>query len=126
VESDISIWAKGDFSIWRLQRPFAGCVVMERPLMAVVSTGRRNTLIFCQDVDFTKLFLDQLDPLGAVRDLFRSRAVITTVQLSSLGTMAILIDGGQSSKVDSFSRKIQIKSVLEILFLANKKSLSKT
>jgi len=43
---------------------------MERPLMAVVSTGRRNTLIFCQDVDFTKLFLDLLDPLGAVRESF--------------------------------------------------------
>jgi len=30
--------------------------------------------------------------------------------------MAILIDGGQSAKVASFSRKIQIKSVLEIRF----------
>jgi hypothetical protein len=82
--------------------------------------------IFCQDVDFTKLVLDLLIRLVQSGSLFRSRAVITTVQLSSLGTMAILIDGGQSAKVDSFSRKIQIKSMLEILFLANNKSLSKT
>src|SRR5882762_1722093 len=50
---------------------------------------------------------------------FRSRWVVTTVQPSSLGTIAIGIDGGQSSNDDSFSRKIQIRSVLEILVFAN-------
>jgi hypothetical protein len=34
VESDISIWAKGDFSIWRLQKLVAYWAVMERPLLA--------------------------------------------------------------------------------------------
>jgi len=29
VESDISIWANGDFSIWRLQRKFTVSIVME-------------------------------------------------------------------------------------------------
>src|SRR5437868_13038303 len=53
--------------------------------------------------------------------LFRSCWVITTVQLSSLGTIAILIDAGHSANDDSFSRKIQIRSMLEILFLANNK-----
>jgi len=50
---------------------------------------------------------------------FRSRWVVTAVQPSSLGTIAIEIDGGQSSNGDSFSRKIQIRSVLEIVVFAN-------
>src|SRR5260370_34129333 len=52
---------------------------------------------------------------------FRTRWAITAVQFSSLGTTAIGIDGGQSSNDDSFSRKIQIGSVLEILVFANGK-----
>jgi hypothetical protein len=40
------------------------------------------------------------------------------VQPSLLGTIAIEIDGEQSSNDDSFSRKIQIRSVLEILVFA--------
>jgi|SRR5271169_2749962 len=31
-----------------------------------VASGAAEFSIFCQDVDFTKLFLDLLDPLGAV------------------------------------------------------------
>ncbi|MDQ1386797.1 MAG: hypothetical protein QOF56_251 [Acidobacteriaceae bacterium] len=49
----------------------------------------------------------------------RSRCVITAVQPLLLGTIAIEVDGEQSSNDDSFSRKIQIRSVLEILVFAN-------
>jgi len=54
----------------------------------------------------------------------RSRCVVTVVQPSLLGTIAIEIDGEQSPNDDSFSRKIQIRSVLEILVLANGKPLA--
>jgi hypothetical protein len=47
------------------------------------------------------------------------RRVVTTVQPSSLGTIAIGITGEQSPNDDSLSRKSQIRSVLEILVLAN-------
>jgi hypothetical protein len=47
------------------------------------------------------------------------RWVVTAFQLSSLGMIAIGIDGGQSSNDDSLSRKIQIRSVLKILVFAN-------
>jgi hypothetical protein len=77
--------------------------------------------ILRQDVDFTKLLLNLLDSLDAISlgCSFRTRWAVTAVQLSSLGTIAIGIDGGQSSNDDSFSRKIQIRSVLEILVFAN-------
>lgn len=55
----------------------------------------------------------------------RSRCVVTAVQPSLLGTIAIAIDGEQSSNDDSISRKIQIRSVLEILIFANGKPLSR-
>jgi hypothetical protein len=45
--------------------------------------------------------------------------VVTAVQLPSLGTIAIEIDRGQSSNDNSFSRKIQIRSALDILVFAN-------
>jgi hypothetical protein len=35
-----------------------------------VASGAAELSIFCQDVDFTKLFLDLLDPLGAVGESF--------------------------------------------------------
>lgn len=50
---------------------------------------------------------------------FRMRGAVTTVQPSSLGTIAIGTDEAQSSNNDSFSRKIQIRSVLEIFIFAN-------
>jgi hypothetical protein len=46
-----------------------------------------------------------------------SRLLVTAVQPLLLGTTAIAIDGEQSSNDDSFSRKIQTRSVLEILVL---------
>jgi hypothetical protein len=76
--------------------------------------------ILRQDVDFTKLLLNLLDSLDAIRGSF-SDTLGQAVQFSSLGTTAIGIDGGQSSNDDSFSRKIQIGSVLEILVFANGK-----
>ena len=48
-----------------------------------------------------------------------SRLVVTAVQPLLLGTTAIAIDGEQSSNDDSFSRKIQTRSVLEILVFDN-------
>src|SRR5260370_41163474 len=57
--------------------------------------------------------------------VFRSRWAITTVHPASLGTIAILIDPGHSENADSFSRKIQIRSVFEILFLATKNPLKR-
>ena len=50
---------------------------------------------------------------------FRIRGLVKTVQPPLLGTIAIEIVGEQSLNDDSFSRKIQISSVLEILLLAN-------
>jgi len=51
--------------------------------------------------------------------LVRSRLVVTTDQPLLLGTTAIAIDGEQSSCDDSFSRNIQIRSVLVIVIFAN-------
>jgi hypothetical protein len=54
----------------------------------------------------------------------RSRWVVNAVQPSSLGMIAIEIDGEQASNDESFSRKIQIRSVLEVFFFANRGSIS--
>jgi hypothetical protein len=51
-------------------------------------------------------------------DDFRIRGLVTAVQPPLLGTIATEIDAGQSLNVESFSRKIQISSVLEILLFA--------
>jgi len=75
--------------------------------------------ILRQGVDLTKLLLKLLDSLDAIRVPFSVTLGRHDRQPSSLGTIAIVIDGGQSSNVASFSRKIQIKSVLEILVFAN-------
>ena len=50
---------------------------------------------------------------------FRTRGLVKAVQPLPVGTIAIEIVGEQSLNDDSFSRKIQISSVLEILLLAN-------
>jgi len=49
--------------------------------------------------------------------LARSRLLVIAVQPLLLGTTAIAIEGEQSSNDDSFSRKIQTRSALEILVL---------
>jgi hypothetical protein len=52
---------------------------------------------------------------------FRMRGFVTAAQPPLLGTIAIEIDAGQSVNAESFSRKIHISSVLEILLFANRK-----
>ena len=50
---------------------------------------------------------------------FRTRGLVTAVQPPLLGTIAIEIDVGQSLNAESFSWKIQLNSLFEILILAN-------
>jgi len=50
---------------------------------------------------------------------FRTRGLVTAVQPALLGTIAIEIDVGQSLNAESFSWKIQLNSLFEILILAN-------
>jgi hypothetical protein len=74
--------------------------------------------ILGQHIDFAKLLLKRSIRLTQLGCPVRSRCAVTAVQPSLLGTIAIEIDGEQSSNDDSFSRKIQIRSVLEILVFA--------